>query len=107
NCESAISPMWIGLPKLPIHFFSTSSIFSIACTVGHPLKVDAATASLSRPSMACMCVEVDIRKLLPKCVWIGTGVYVGFWQEVVCENVSKYCKPCSRQGHHKEICKLI
>ena len=37
-------------------------------------------------SFARLCVQIDINKLLPKCIKIGT-----FWQDIVYENVPILC----------------
>ncbi|KAJ8768321.1 hypothetical protein K2173_021474 [Erythroxylum novogranatense] len=50
--ESSLVPVWISLPRLPIHFFDKSALFAICSVVGCPLRIDSATASLKRPSMA-------------------------------------------------------
>ena len=46
--------------------------------MGKPLFVDAATASGLRPSVARVCVEVDLLKAFPGRIWIGNGDYGGF-----------------------------
>lgn len=75
----------------------------MASLIGRPLKVDAATQNLSRPSGARICVEVDLLKNLPNRLWIGQGDSV-FWQPVVYENLPSYCPDCSRVGHPSGEC---
>ncbi|XP_071906094.1 uncharacterized protein [Coffea arabica] len=104
SSESSRAPVWIALEHLPIHFFDKASLFSIASTIGNPLQIDAATASLARPSVARLCVDLDISKELPARVWIGTGSH-GFWQRVLYENLPLYCLLCSRQGHSSDGCR--
>ena len=50
--ELPIIPIWIQLPNLPVHLFGKGPLFSIASLIGDPLKLDASTAMLSRPSVA-------------------------------------------------------
>ncbi|KAL3529453.1 hypothetical protein ACH5RR_008775 [Cinchona calisaya] len=54
--------------------------------IGQPLKLDAFTASLSRPSIACFCVEVDVPKPLLKRFWICWGE-IGFTKEGIQEKL--------------------
>ena len=102
--EPAVVPVWFQLPKLPIHYFNKECLFQIVCCVGKPLFVDAATASGLRPSVARVCVEVDLLKAFPGRIWIGNGDYGGFWFQLVPEYVPRYCSHCFRQGHGHEDC---
>ncbi|KAM7488095.1 hypothetical protein LguiB_025579 [Lonicera macranthoides] len=79
NDESSISFIWVNMPDLPIHFLAKQSLFSISGLIGLPLKTDAATASITRPSVARICVEMNLLQKFPSRVWIGTG-FRGFWQ---------------------------
>ncbi|KAL0304186.1 UNVERIFIED_CONTAM: hypothetical protein Sradi_6286700 [Sesamum radiatum] len=63
--ESPIAPVWIRLPELPVHLSQKKSLFGIASLVGLPLKLDEATANGFRPSMARICVELDLLKTRP------------------------------------------
>ena len=105
DAESSIAPIWVSLPYLPVQFFSKHSVFSIVGTFGTPMKLDAATSSLSRPSLARVCVEMDLCKKFPTRVWVGWGEH-GFWQRVEYEKIPKYCSKCLKQGHELFECKL-
>ncbi|KAJ4717678.1 DUF4283 domain-containing protein [Melia azedarach] len=89
--ESPIVPVWISLPCLPVHImYCRDALFSVAAAIGKPLRVDHATASLNRPSVARVLVEYDISQpLLPR-LWIGEGDD-GFWQDIIFERVPPYC----------------
>ncbi|KAJ4715774.1 Zinc knuckle CX2CX4HX4C [Melia azedarach] len=79
--------------------------FSVAAAIGKPLRVDHATASLNRPSVARVLVEYDIsRPLLPR-LWIGEGDD-GFWQDIIFERVPPYCGACRHLGHSRDECYL-
>ena len=67
---------------------------SLAALIGRLLRIDAATHSLARPSVAWVCVEVNLLRSLPKRIWIGQGDG-GFWQSVTYESLPTYCKVCS------------
>ncbi|XP_027169583.1 uncharacterized protein LOC113769324 [Coffea eugenioides] len=104
--EPSIVPVWFSLPKLPIHFFKKECLFHVVSCLGRPLFMHAATTSLARPSVARVCVEVDLMQPLPKCVWVGvgTGDSEGFWQVLQPENLPIYCSFCFRQGHDMGGC---
>ncbi|KAL9420883.1 hypothetical protein AB3S75_038453 [Citrus x aurantiifolia] len=104
SAESPIVPVWVSLPYLPVHFIHCkSALCSIASAIGTPLRVDHATASVNRPSVARVLVEYDVSKpLLPR-IWIGEGES-GFWQTVVFERVPAYCESCKHLGHSVDSC---
>lgn len=87
-----------------MHFIHCkSALCSIASAIGNPLRVDHATASVNRPSVARVLVEYDVSKpLLPR-IWIGEGES-GFWQDVVFERVPAYCNSCKHLEHSVESC---
>ncbi|VFQ66127.1 unnamed protein product [Cuscuta campestris] len=88
----------ICVEGLPIHLFDSLALYSIANFIGKPLKTDAATASLSRPSVARICVEVDTSKELPHGVWIHLGQLI-FHQPINYEDLPEYCPSCKSFGH--------
>lgn len=99
-----MAPVWVSFPRLPIHFFEKGSLFQIASLVGLPLRLDAATVSLKRPSVARLQVEIDLLKPRPQQVWIGIGESDGFWQKVDYANVPDYCTHCWHIGHAEALC---
>lgn len=105
--ESSLVPVWFSLPKLPVHLFHKSCLFQIVACLGRPLYLDSATVSLSRPSVARVCVELDLLKTLPSRVWIVMGAGEGFWQPLVAESLPLYCSHCFRQGHIPETCHVL
>lgn len=69
-------------------------------------NLDAATADLPRPSVARICVELDLLKKLPRRIWLECGNSIhGFRQEIVYEELPNYCKHCKHLGHEISICK--
>ncbi|KAL3524665.1 hypothetical protein ACH5RR_013037 [Cinchona calisaya] len=93
-------PMWISFDQLPLCLFRKSSLFSFAKAVGTPLKIDIATATMSRPSVVRVCVEVDVSKPLPLRVRIKLE-RMGRWQPTTYENLPAYYTKCSRQVRNK------
>ncbi|KAM7492321.1 hypothetical protein LguiA_035242 [Lonicera macranthoides] len=67
------------------------------------MKIDGATATVDRPSVARVCIEMDLLKNFPSRIWIGSG----FWQRIVYEIVPSYCTKCYRQGHNNVECKVV
>ncbi|KAI0498740.1 hypothetical protein KFK09_019632 [Dendrobium nobile] len=73
--ESPIAPVWLAFPNLRLHFFNTQILFGLASVFGRPLQTDQATASLSRPSVARILVELDVTKKHPQEIWMhGHGI---------------------------------
>ncbi|KAK9186911.1 hypothetical protein WN944_018300 [Citrus x changshan-huyou] len=57
--ESPIVPIWVSFLYLPVRFVHCKpALFSIASVVGTPLRVAHATASVNRPSVARVLVEL-------------------------------------------------
>nr|XP_027062887.1 uncharacterized protein LOC113689294 [Coffea arabica] len=105
NRESSLAPIWFSLPGLPVHFFNKHSLFSVVQAVGEPLFLGAATVNLTRPSIARICVEVDLLHLVPSWVWIGVeNSSEGFWQSLEAEYVPQYCTNCWHLGHANSQC---
>ncbi|KAG0496715.1 hypothetical protein HPP92_001406 [Vanilla planifolia] len=80
----------------------------MASAIGSPLKVDTATAAVSRPHVAKVCVELDVTKVLPRRIRISaqSGVATGgFWQTISYDNLPKYCSQCLTIGHSREQCR--
>ncbi|VFQ95461.1 unnamed protein product [Cuscuta campestris] len=98
NADSPLIPVWIGLEGLPIHLFDSLALYSIGNLLGKPLKTDSATTTLSRPSVARICVEIDTSKELPRCVWIHLGELT-FLQPITYEDLRDYCPSCKSFGH--------
>lgn len=59
---------------------------------------------LSRPSVARVCVEVDLLKDLPKRIWLGVDDS-GFFQRVTYEDLPNYCTQCCKIGHSVQQCR--
>lgn len=102
--EPSILTAWMSFEGLSIHFFNKSALFSIATTMVKPLKIDGATANFTRPSIARVCIKVDMLKPLPQWIWIGIAPFYIFWQAVLYEDVPTYCTHCSKFGHSASQC---
>lgn len=85
--KSSIVPVWVSLPNLPLFLFNKNGLLSIGSLLGKSLTLDAATADLSRPSVARLCEEVDLLKRLPQKVCLDCESMDGFWQDVIYEKL--------------------
>nr|XP_018624989.1 uncharacterized protein LOC108944429 [Nicotiana tomentosiformis] len=84
----------------------------IASAVGKPLAIDKATQDRSRPSAVRVKVLLDLLDKHPKKVKIHivdkvSGKYVEFHQQVVYDNLPKYCTCCKHQGHDESSCRSM
>ncbi|KAL0910736.1 hypothetical protein M5K25_018820 [Dendrobium thyrsiflorum] len=73
---------------------------------GRPLKIDHATSTGSKPSVARVLVELDVSKYFPDKVWVGPDI-LGFIQSVVMEELPSYCSHCKSLGHSKLECHFL
>lgn len=65
SAESPIVPFWVSLPHLPIHFIHCKfALFSIVAAISILLRVDHATSSVNRQSVAHVLVEYDVLRPL-------------------------------------------
>lgn len=85
--------------------YSKGSLFLIANLVGKPMKIDEPNVNLSRPSVARICVEVDLLKDLPTKILIGTGCNKRLWQNIMYEDLLSYCTNHRKIGHGSIHCK--
>lgn len=104
--ETSLVPVWITLPRLPVHLFAQPALFRIATLIGRPLRLDSATRSLKRPGVARLQIELDVLKDRPNPIWIGMGSLGGFWQKIEYENVPPYCTHCWHIGHSENLCHI-
>lgn len=65
GCRISLSTYVGFFEVLPIHFFDKTALFSIASTVGFPLKIDTSTSTLARPNITRVCADLDLGQSLP------------------------------------------
>lgn len=98
EAESPLLPVWIALEGLPIHLFESTALYSIANLIGRPLCTDTATENLTKPSVARVCVELDLSKEIPKAILVHLGK-LSFFQPVYFEDLPDFCSSCNQFGH--------
>ncbi|XP_020266727.1 uncharacterized protein LOC109842237 [Asparagus officinalis] len=90
------------LSVAPRMCFIPEFLRTVANKIGRFLCLDLATATLARPSAACVCVEIELRKPPPQSIWIG--LYEGCDQQILYEKLPKFCNSCHSQGHLSVSC---
>ncbi|XP_028551955.1 uncharacterized protein LOC110104437 [Dendrobium catenatum] len=104
--ESPIILIWISFPNLRPHLFSSRILQGLGFIFGRPLKIDNATANGTRPSVACVLVDLDITKRYPDQVWLGFET-LGYAQNVEMEVSPLYCGHYKALGHSKADCIVL
>ncbi|XP_058748829.1 uncharacterized protein LOC131621809 [Vicia villosa] len=99
-------PLWVKLPRLPLHLWGAKSLSKIGSALGVPLVTDECTASKLRVSYARILVEVDITKELIKEIAIKDCEGRKLMQPVEYEWKPLYCDRCKSIGHRcKDVVK--
>ncbi|KAK4381617.1 hypothetical protein Sango_2950500 [Sesamum angolense] len=93
--ESTVTSIWIRLPELPVYLFQKMPLFATASMVGKPLRVDKPTTDISRPSLARVCIELDL--------YVGVGQNTVL-QQIIYENFPQYYCFCRHMGHEEKGC---
>ncbi|KAF8388809.1 hypothetical protein HHK36_025489 [Tetracentron sinense] len=70
--EPSLVPIWVSLPHLPFHLFNPLALKFIGGIIGKVLKIDGLTKACSRPSVARLCIEVELMKKNPDRFWLVT-----------------------------------
>ena len=97
-------PVWIRLPELCLHAWTTEAISRVVSLIGTPIKMDRLTASGGRLAFARCCVEVSAEDTLPQEVCIDMHGH-GIWkQPVVYEWMPPWCEACKVFGHRLQDC---
>ncbi|CAI9109381.1 OLC1v1009194C1 [Oldenlandia corymbosa var. corymbosa] len=103
--DPPVVPIWVSLYDLPIEFMHPEVIYSMATSLGQPLKVDTPTLNMTSPFVVRFCVEVDLTKDLPKSVRVGKKGRK-HEQLFTFEHVPSYCVKCSKIGHKDSECRI-
>ncbi|KAG8370048.1 hypothetical protein BUALT_Bualt14G0077100 [Buddleja alternifolia] len=101
--ESPIMPIWIKVLGLKPHWFHRKFLFHVASLIGKPLKLDEATTEIDNPSLARICVEVNVMENLISEIPIqmeGKSCVL----KIQYEGIPEYCKVCRHRGHSMTAC---
>ncbi|XP_043697212.1 uncharacterized protein LOC122647998, partial [Telopea speciosissima] len=99
-------PVWVSLPSLPFHFWSSEALSSIGSVIGKPIVTDKTTRSMERLSYARLCVEVSANSDLPSSIPVYGDNGLSFHQRVVYDWKPPLCKHCRVFGHSDVTCKI-
>ncbi|XP_043696883.1 uncharacterized protein LOC122647587 [Telopea speciosissima] len=99
-------PIWVSLPNLPFHFWSSEALSSIGSVIRKPIMTDKMTRSMERLSYARMCVEVSADNDLPSSIPVYGDEGFAFNQFVVYDWKPPLCKHCRVFGHLVDTCKF-
>ncbi|KAL2224373.1 UNVERIFIED_CONTAM: hypothetical protein Sindi_2957100 [Sesamum indicum] len=103
-------PVWIKMRHLPLEFWTTEGLSTVASGVGKPLYPDAITRACTRLDFARVCVMIDVTQKLEKHIIIMTPDEDG--GETPCKVDIEYewlppkCTGCMTLGHSVKECSL-
>ncbi|KAL2248043.1 UNVERIFIED_CONTAM: hypothetical protein Sindi_2656600 [Sesamum indicum] len=101
-------PVWIKLRHLPMEFWTTEGLSTVASGVGKPLYPDAITRACTRLDFARVCVMIDVTQKIEKHIIIMTPDEDG--GETPCKVDVEYewlpakCTDCMTLGHSVKDC---
>ncbi|KAL2252024.1 UNVERIFIED_CONTAM: hypothetical protein Sindi_2324700 [Sesamum indicum] len=101
-------PVWIKLRHLPMEFWTTEGLSTVASGVGKPLYRDAITRACTRLDFARVCVMIDVTQKIEKHIIIMTPDEDG--GETPCKVDVEYewlpakCTDCMTLGHSVKDC---
>uniref|UniRef100_A0A7N0R9U4 DUF4283 domain-containing protein n=1 Tax=Kalanchoe fedtschenkoi TaxID=63787 RepID=A0A7N0R9U4_KALFE len=102
--ESTSMVTWVRLHGLDPCLYRPSFLREVCRGFGVFHKADSATLDMSNPTMAHVCVEIDLRCSLVPGVWVGTEQHQQ-WVDIEYEGNIEYCYCCKKQGYSVDICK--
>ncbi|XP_057793450.1 uncharacterized protein LOC131010072 [Salvia miltiorrhiza] len=102
--NSPLADVWVRIHYLPIEYWNPQVISGIGRYLGHPLKIDGASARRDFGQFARILVEIDMSQNLPSTLLID-GEDTSFHVEFVFENLPLYCRRCKITGHSQETCR--
>ena len=103
-------PVWIKLRHLPMEFWTTEGLSTVASGVGKPLYPDAITRACTRLDFARVCVMIDATQKLHKHIIVMAPDEEG--GETPCKVDVEYewlppkCTACMSLGHSNKDCAL-
>ncbi|KAL2231084.1 UNVERIFIED_CONTAM: hypothetical protein Sindi_1702800 [Sesamum indicum] len=108
--EAYTSAVWIKLRHLPLEFWTTEGLITVASGVGKPLYPDAITRACTRLDFARVCVMIDVTQKLEKHIIIMTpdedGGETPCKVEIEYEWLPPKCIGCMALGHSEKECSL-
>ncbi|GAB2254148.1 hypothetical protein Droror1_Dr00021957 [Drosera rotundifolia] len=91
--------VWVRITGLPIIYYESNVLQTIATTIGKPYKVDDTTLNAARGRFARICVELDLSVSLVGAVIVDDKRY-----QVEYEGLHIICFHCGLYGHGSDAC---
>ncbi|XP_010687516.1 uncharacterized protein LOC104901625 [Beta vulgaris subsp. vulgaris] len=98
-----IIPIWVKLPNLPLHYWSSDSLSRIGSLLGMPVYADECTSKALRVSFARILIEMDVTQKIPNEIQIEDPNGATFKQKVTYDWLPPYCKKCLKVGHNCKV----
>ncbi|CAI9102630.1 OLC1v1000927C1 [Oldenlandia corymbosa var. corymbosa] len=98
--------VWVAFEGLPIHRFNEKYLCKLASIIGNPLKIDVSRLNMSRPSIARVCVKIDLLNDFPQRIRLRTEES-SYYQPVSYENLPDYYLECHKLGHLVKDCRHL
>ncbi|KAH0457728.1 hypothetical protein IEQ34_013043 [Dendrobium chrysotoxum] len=102
DIKSPIILIWVSFTNLRPHLFSPWILHGLRSIFCHPLKIDHATSTGSKPLVAHVIVELDVSKHFPDKVCVGPDNLVCGYGDFL-----SYCSHCKSLGHSKLECHIL
>ncbi|XXG68938.1 hypothetical protein AAC387_Pa06g1920 [Persea americana] len=96
------APVWIRLAGLPYHCWSKHILFSLASSIGQPIKLDNITTAQRILTYARVLVNIDLSKLKSPVILVDLQGERELEIEVSYENCP--CSVCYQIGHSHQHC---
>lgn len=81
-------------------YYNENLLYTIASSIGTPVKIDINTRLTTRGRFARVCVEIDLTKPLVAQFWLDQR-----WHSMEYEGIHTICFACGRYGHRTEHCR--
>ncbi|XP_057770279.1 uncharacterized protein LOC130990091 [Salvia miltiorrhiza] len=104
--HSSMANVWVRIHYLPIEYWHPEILAGIGRYIGHPIKIDGASARRDFGQFARLLIELDMSKSFPTTLLIDNDTF-SFYVEFTYENLPFYCSKCKLTGHPTEKCRKI
>jgi len=101
DAEITAAPVWVRLPRLPLHLWGKNSLKDIGNKLGRFLE--SADPKGDQFTCARICVEVNLEKGLPEAIKLTLGDWSHI-QELDYEQIPFKCLHCHAYGHFAKSC---
>jgi len=97
---------WVCIHGLPLEYWQSKAIFSIARGIDTPLSLDDYTNHKYKGFFPCVLVDIDLLSNLPNQILVERPRFA-FNVDVEYEKLSIFCSNCKMIGHDLSNCKQL